>query len=169
MSAVDVAEPCEPPFSLRAGSCWAIADRLKGLIKLQESDEPPKGRRRLDVIGIQEEIEELSHRLAVDFGRRHGWTLSDQPFTIRLLARGGVYEGFAFSAGYAPEFCHHLSWYRAGRRAEAVTAHLYDAKDQQGEIMTWAKDRGLQASFPDYPSWWYPGWTTLVLYEAAER
>jgi hypothetical protein len=155
------AKPREP--------CWEIADRIKGLIKLQHGETRPKEVRRWEMLGIQSEIEELNRRLAVDFGRRHGWTVSRRPFMIRTLAQGGVHDRFAFAGGYDPDFCDHPYWYRAGRRAKAVVAHLYDAKDRHGEIMTWAAARGLQASFPDFPSWRHPDWTMLVLYEAAGR
>jgi hypothetical protein len=164
MSAVDVAAPREP--------CWEIADRIKALLQSQT-----KGMRRLEILGIQSEIDELNKRLAVDFGRRYGWQSSDRPFTIRTLARGGVHDSEELAGSYDPEFCDHPHWYRSRRHARAIAAHLYvtgsdqesAVKARQGEILIWAAARGLQASFPDYPSWWYPGWTMLVLYQAAER
>jgi hypothetical protein len=110
----------------------------------------------------------LQQRLAVDFGRMHGWRLSDQPFTAETLARGGVHDGSS-ERRYDPTFCDHPYWYRSSRHARAIAAHLYDIDIgravRRAEIPTWAEEHGLRASFPDYPSWWYPGRTTLVLYE----
>lgn len=159
MSAVEVAKPREP--------CWAIADRIR---KLSTAPVPEMVSERRD---RHAEARELQQQLAADFGRRHGWQLSPTRFFLTTLARGGVFDrddvDLALGGDEGHEGYDHPYFYRVNRRARALAVHLYDAKDRQGEILTWAKDRGLQASFPDYPSWWYPGQTTLVLYERVSR
>ena len=143
-----VAEPREP--------CWAITDRIRGLRQPPAPETAPERR------GCHAEMAELQQRLAVDFGRRHGWMWSERPFTAETLARGGVWDSSGRAGAYDSTFCDHPYGYRVDRRARALVAHLYDGGPDK--ILTWAAARGLQASFPDYPSWWYPGQTTLVLY-----
>jgi len=83
------------------------------------------------------ECHELGQLLAQGFGRRRNWKLSPGRFTISALR---------------------------DRRAAAVVGHLYEPLPEG--IETWAQANGLKASFlEDFPSWYYPGWTKLVLIE----
>jgi hypothetical protein len=50
-----------------------------------------------------------------------------------------------------------------------VVAHPYDADDAvRAEMQAWAAEHGLVLSFPDFPSWWFPGWTTAVEFARPE-
>ena len=47
-----------------------------------------------------------------------------------------------------------------------IADHCVPRLDPLSPHAAWAAAQGLRASFPDdFPSWWFPGWTTLVLYE----
>ncbi len=61
-----------------------------------------------------------------------------------------------------PYWWDHPNFFRVGRRAVAVAAHLYGGVD---EAAAWAASVGLIASFPAEESWWNPPRTKLVLYE----
>ncbi len=111
---------------------------------------------------------ELGHILAVEFGRRHGWKLSDGTFTISALKNRKVHSS---CRKYNPEeyfphsYTDHGFFYRwPDRRAAAVCGHLYPPIPE--DIQNWAAQNGLKVSFPtDYQSWYYPGWARLVVIE----
>ena len=116
----------------------------------------------------QQELRALQHRLAVLFGAIHGWTLSRSDFTSAVLARRGLFDGRGCRADPWPrDLVDHPFFYRKDRMASAVAAHLYgtfDASKKQ-DVASLAAAKGLQATWPkDYPSWWLPGGTTLVVY-----
>jgi len=114
------------------------------------------------------QIRSLQFQLAVEFGHRHGWLLTDKEFSLRTLARNGICDdGTGLETAAALNVIDHPFWYRSNRRARALAVHLYNATGRHSDIMAWAAFNDLRASFPDFPSWWYPGWTTLVVYEPA--
>jgi hypothetical protein len=111
----------------------------------------------------------IQHHLAVAFGHRHGWTLSHSEFTLRCLARRAHHDPYGLFQGNA-DALDHPYFYRAQRRAAAIAVHLYRGAGDTAEdqVTAWAASHGLAASFPtDFPSWWFPGWTRLVVYQPA--
>jgi len=112
---------------------------------------------------------EREHQLdaARAFGAARGWKLSPRPFSVETLAQrkcSGSDDGLLPRGG----FWDHPYFYRVGRRAAAVAAHLYDGEQlRNGVAWFWAARVGLVASFPPEPSWWFYPHTTLVLYEPA--
>jgi hypothetical protein len=113
------------------------------------------------------EIRGLQRQLADEFGRRNGWQHSDKWFSLCTLVRNGVYETETCPQYPAEgDYIDHPYWYRSKRRARALAVHLYSATGRHNDITAWAASNGMRASFPtDFPSWWYPRWTTLVVYE----
>jgi len=117
-----------------------------------------------------QEIRALQRRLAEEFGARRGWRLTRSDFGPRTLAlqRQRVY--LRTGIGLLPEWhwphscSDHAFYYRVVGRAAGMVAHLYDVPSDLDE---WATEQGLRASILA-GSWWYPGWTVMVLYEAAE-
>jgi hypothetical protein len=60
----------------------------------------------------------------------------------------------------------HPSFWRHPDGRYAVAAHLYDLDDEKrDEIEELCERFGLQAEYPDFPSWWYPGQTTFVWWQ----
>ena len=106
---------------------------------------------------------ELQHRLAVDFGERRGWRLADKPFGIDALIRGKVSGRNDWEVGPHPYF-DHCSYYRLNRRAAAIAAHLYDFTLREERCAAYADEAGLTLEIPDYPSWYYPGFSKLFVY-----
>jgi hypothetical protein len=97
------------------------------------------------------------------FGAARGWALSDSAFGVETLARGGCSGA---GDGLLPRGAwDHPYFYRVGRRAAAVAAHLYDGVEHASG---WARSVGLVASFPPEPSWWNYPHTTLILYQPAD-
>jgi hypothetical protein len=138
-----------------------LAQRLLALMTpIPDKGPGAEARRILEQNAIQ-------HHLAVEFGRRHGWTLSAKDFTIQCLARRGHHDPHGFFQGNT-DALDHPYFYRAKGHATAIAAHLYrgagDTREDQ--ITAWAAAHDLAASFPtDFPSWWFPGWTRLVVYQ----
>lgn len=119
------------------------------------------------------------HTLAVEFGRRRGWLLAQRGFGIKTLAARKVWttvsEGFGYfrdheyaidgtEAGDYYRCIDHSYCYRdKNRRAIAMAVHLYDLEKKK--IEKFAAKYNLVAEFPeDFPSWWYPGHTHLIVF-----
>jgi hypothetical protein len=120
---------------------------------------------------IHEKINEKRIRLATLFGEQHGWKQSKSSFSLKVLARGKVHSGRDYNdfhfQGFTLTTIDHPYFYRTPtRRAAAIAAHLYDATRPKDEIelKEWAEKIGLVATFPNFPSWWYPENTRLVVY-----
>ena len=58
----------------------------------------------------------------------------------------------------------HPYYYRRGRHAAAIAAHLYGWPHVRERCEATARQHGLVLEVPDFPSWWFPGQTTLVVY-----
>ena len=125
-----------------------------------------KGFTRLNA--LQQDLRALQQRLAVLFGATRGWTLSRSDFTSAVLARRGLFDGRGYYADLWPrDLVDHPFYYRKDRMASAVAAHLYGTFDaaKRQDIAALAELKGLRATWPeDFPSWWLPGRTTLVVY-----
>ena len=117
---------------------------------------------------LQQGLRALQQRLAVLFGAGHGWTLSRSDFSPTVLARRGLFDGRGnFVDPWPRELVDHPFFYRKNRMASAVAAHLYGTFDaaKRQDIAALAETKGLQTAWPDdFPSWWLPGRTTLVVY-----
>ena len=116
----------------------------------------------------EDEIWSLKSQLAAEFGRRHGWQPS-YGFSLECLARHGE-RGRDEYGGWNRDAFDHSYYYREGRRAAAIVAHLYphDWGQRVPKLIAWADRQGLVASVPtDFPSWWMPDETKLVVYTPA--
>ena len=107
----------------------------------------------------------LGEKLAVEFGERNNWKLSKTNFTIRALAEKKV-STYSMDYFYGSKYYDHGYYYRdKTKRAAALAVHLYHIPEG---IDNWAEKNKLQVSYPKFPSWYYPGYTFLVLYEPIE-
>ena len=116
---------------------------------------------------LQQDLQATRQRLAVLFGERHGWHLSKSAFSPSVLARRGLFNGRGYHVDPWPhELVDHGYFYRKDRKAAAVAAHLYgdfDAAKRQDTEAT-AALYGLRVTWPeDFPSWYLPGRTTLIV------
>ena len=104
--------------------------------------------------------------VAMLFGERHGWRLSKSDFSPSVLARRGLFNGRGYHDPWPRELVDHGYFYRKDRKAAAVAAHLYgnfDAAKRQDTEAT-AALYGLGVTWPeDFPSWYLPGRTTLIV------
>ena len=127
---------------------------------------------RMKIEKLQRRLNASQRRLAVLFGQSRGWRLSRSAFSPTVLARNGLFDGRGYHFEYWPrELVDHGYFYRKNRLAIGVASHLYgdfhDAKRK--EIEAFAAHHGLKAEWPeDFPSWWVPGSTRLVVYTASE-
>lgn len=123
-----------------------------------------------------------AHRmLAIEFGRRHGWKLIERKLfgydTLRSASRGR--KDFAIVwPGEAPPHDHPYYYRDAEGRAAAIAVHLYEYEwrdlDYEGAdvprkrkrlLVEHAAKLGFHAEFVnDFPSWWNPGVSRLVVY-----
>src|SRR5206468_2375896 len=74
----------------------------------------------------QSRLKKLTRKAAMQFGRQHGWTLTNRPFTLEELA-GQSRERVSAQGKYSKRIFDHPSFYRdyQGRPA-AIVVHLYD-------------------------------------------
>jgi hypothetical protein len=141
----------------------AAASRINWLIEaMSASPEDLRAERARST-----EMRSLQAGLAEEFGRLRGWRLDRVGFSLATLARNGVSGSQHWPEEHDHAFLDHLRFYRQGRRARAIVSQPYNGAVRRDAIMTWAARRGLRASFPSFPSWWFPGETTLVVYEPA--
>jgi hypothetical protein len=112
----------------------------------------------------------IQDQVAVEFGRSRGWKLSRKMFSLEQLRTGRPMRGSKDYAGISPRFDHPY-WYRAGRVPVAIACHLYDWDGwHEEEFAAECKRHGLQYSVvTDFPSWWLPGWSQLVVVTAMRR
>jgi len=120
------------------------------------------------ISAMYEDLDAARWRMAEAFGAQRGYRLGSR-FAPSVLARRGV-SSRDYGELWESMFADHRYFYRTpNRHAAAVVAHLYDLDEEtrQGAV-DWAAGRCLKASFPAFPSWWYPGRTTLVVFEPIE-
>ena len=112
-------------------------------------------------------------RLAIDFGAIHGWTLTTKPFGLRTLGEGKCHDGRGQHdvlgrnprTGQFHSQFDHPYYYRRHRQTAAIAAHLYSYDAcKKAECKKIAARFGLEFEEPDFPSWWNPGGTILVVY-----
>ena len=124
-----------------------------------------KGQRRSDT--RYQDLRATRQRLAMLFGERHGWRLSKSDFSPSVLARRGLFNGGGYHVDPWPrELVDHGYFYRKDRKAAAVAAHLYgnfDAAKRQDTMATAALYGLCVTWLEDFPSWYLPGRTTLIV------
>jgi hypothetical protein len=106
------------------------------------------------------------------FAIKNNWIPTDKWFPVKVLER----EKWRTSPQIDdwPGFLTKPYWFRyPDKRAAAVAAHLYDttlAEHSAASIERWAWQHGLRAQWPkDFPSWWYPGRTQLLVITARPK
>lgn len=142
-----------------------VAALASAVTEFQEKIRDAKGYPRINA--LQQDLQATRQRLAVLFGERHGWHLSKSAFSPSVLARRGLFNGRGYHVDPWPrELVDHGYFYRKDRMAAAVAAHLYgtfDAAKRQDTEAT-AALHGLRVTWPeDFPSWYLPGRTTLIV------
>lgn len=144
----------------------AAVDRIKTLIlegyQCQATD---RGKYR-NTVAEQYEIQDI---LAEEFGHRHGWRLSKSRFSLAALKDRKTHSWKRwpdFDEDLPHYLFDHAVFYRTpDQRAVAVAAHLYNVDQKLSAMEEWSQEHGLSAEVvKDFPSWWNPGGTTLVLY-----
>lgn len=155
------------PIAIReaAASPDEVAALATAVTEFQEKLRDAKRYPRIHA--LQQDLQATRQRLAVLFGERHGWHLSKSAFSPSVLARRGLFNGRGYHVDPWPrELVDHGYFYRKDRMAAAVAAHLYgdfDAAKRQDTEAT-AALYGLRVTWPeDFPSWYLPGRTTLMV------
>lgn len=111
--------------------------------------------------GVGYMCNELRFRLAHEFGRRQGWTMRDDPYAAQHFQG----KRPQYHQRDNPPWLDHAMGYRIGRTPMATVSQPYrQDRAQVVAMQRWAEDRGLVFTIPDYPSWWYPGWTLLCVF-----
>ena len=153
-----------------------VAERLRALLDAGPPAAPPcetadAAARREQAAGLHaHEVTLLRHWLATDFAAARGWTATTAPMAVKELARRSNGGSWHRPAREWLEALVNPTFYRdAGRRAAGAVGHPpADAVTAGREhIEAWAAERDLVASFPAFPSWTFPGRTTLVVFEPA--
>jgi len=152
-------------IQLAAASDDEVAALARGVTEYQERLREAKGYPRINA--LQQDQQATRQRLAVLFGKRHGWRLSRSDFSPSVLARRGAFNGRGNHFDQWPRaLVDHGYFYRKDRKAAAVASHLYgdfDAAKRQDTEAT-AALYGLRVTWPeDFPSWYLPGRTTLIV------
>jgi hypothetical protein len=115
---------------------------------------------------LREERLAMRRRLAEEFGRRIGWTWRHAPYAAQHLV--GMRKRPCWQWDEPPHM-DHGSGYRVGRRPAAIVSQPYNTSaEAEAEMCEWAEQRCLVFWRPDFPSWWYPGWTRLYVFAAPE-
>lgn len=152
----------------------ALAQEIRSLM----DQRPPKRWQQMERHG---ECEARRSALMLELGRRRGWRPARRSFGPRLLASGRVHYGSdwygrafdEWGAGWVPPdddfgfgiMDHPYDYRDALGRPAATAGHLYDlTADKRRACEDYAAQIGLIVEFPDFPSWWNPGATGLVLY-----
>lgn len=122
---------------------------------------------------VHEQIGEVQDEMADLFAERHGLRRTRKIFSLRVLAERKVHAGnrhedhrdFALTlrgSFTGSSMIDHPYYFRdEDNRAAALAVHLYGVPDGIEEA---AEEAGLDVSFPNFPTWWCPGGTQLVVY-----
>jgi|ERR1019366_5478252 hypothetical protein len=112
--------------------------------------------------------------VAIEFGWRNGWKLARTPFSVIRLVPFALSADDLFLSdsqlldnsqfGIDHQYC-----YRKKNGAPvAIASHNYGLKKEEFRYSEIVESHGLRVQFPElYPSWYYPGQTTLVVYTRA--
>ena len=149
---------------------WKVAGEIERLqIEAQELPETDdNAERRASLWAEERRLEAL---LQKEFGVLHGWRIARCVFTLDQLAQNRKVpnreEGRDFgSLGQMVSPCH-IDWpsfYTLRGSPVAITAQYYDATVHRKRLDAECKKRRLVwQEVTDFPSWHYPGRTTLIL------
>ena len=111
----------------------------------------------------QERLRDLRVQLCAVFAAEHGWVSARRDFTLEALINGRVWAPYELLRE-SLLFDHPFYFRCARKRAAAIAAHLYDWDSREREARAFAAKKGLAIEAPQFPSWWFPGRTTLVLW-----
>jgi hypothetical protein len=115
----------------------------------------------------------MQRQLELEFGAAHGWKLSATTFGLVTLALGKRHggsrsydedQGNGYWRGDLHASFDHPYYYRRDGKAAAIVAHLYGWPKVRAGCEATAAHYGLSFEVPDFPSWWNPGGTKLVVY-----
>lgn len=95
------------------------------------------------------------------FAKQNGWKESRSRFSADCLARHNTHGRYVSDLPHT-YFDHSYFFRDSDGRASAIVAHLYNC--DMDDVRKYAESVNLSVDFPDFPSWWYPGATTLVVY-----
>lgn len=114
----------------------------------------------------------VQNELAAEYGHRRGWLHSTRDYSVRALIEGKVHARINWDLPRIklPLFDHPYFYRDARRRAIALVSHVYTrlTDEAKTEALKQAETMGLTVEFPDdFPSWWSPGRTALVVYRRA--
>jgi hypothetical protein len=121
-------------------------------------------------------VREIERILADEFGRRYGWKLSPAPFTLTQLARQRRKRyGYSSEIPSLMPGIDHPCYYRAQRWFNyhhrwpaALAVHLYGWPRSRPDVEHLCELHGLTYErITNYPSWYYPGQTELIVYRSA--
>ena len=155
------------PIAIReaAASPDEVAALATAVTEFQEKLRDAKRYPRIHA--LQQDLQATRQRLSVLFGERRGWHQSKSAFSPSVLARRGLFNGRGYHVDPWPrELVDHGYFYRKDRMAAAVAAHLYGHFDAAKRQVTEATAAlyGLRVTWPeDFPSWYLPGRTTLIV------
>lgn len=102
----------------------------------------------------------LQREAAVKFGSLFGGKLT-KPFSFQSLVAGRRRES-SWMVLTDSETTDHPFYYQRDRRPAVIAAHLYS--DDVDRVREFARENRVLLWLPDFPSWHYPGYTTLVAY-----
>jgi hypothetical protein len=103
---------------------------------------------------------QIKRQLAHEFGRRQGWVIAPDGYGAQhLFGKRPQYHNRDI-----PPHQDHAIGYRKGRAPMAIVSQPYPSGNYIEDMRAWAASRGLVFTVPVYPSWWYPGWTTLCVF-----
>ncbi len=88
-------------------------------------------------------------------------------FTCRMLAEGKKANNY-WQSDYDIDlyFMDHPHFYKdQENRPAAIIAHSYNMPDIKSDAEKYARSRGLNISYPSFPSWWNPGSTEIIEYK----
>jgi hypothetical protein len=162
-----VASPGKP-LEIAASFTWTIAGLIADAIHAAQN---PQAKRapRYQLQALNAEVERLRTRLIEIFAWRKGWRHSQAWFTPAMLARGAVpYNPWRSGPNWSGEFIDYSYCFRTpDRRAAALATNPYGLHwtADHPSIRAFCERYGLRATIPtDFPSWWFPGRTTLIVF-----
>ena len=136
---------------------YTVAGEILELIESQhDGDHSPRK---------QAMIEHLQDQMATEFGKLRGWKRSKA-----RLRRGNMRtmeeESIFGDLQGMPRVDHPWAYWCPETRRHIVASHDYDCDARrQADNAAFAARNNLIVEYPgDFPSWWYPGSTTLVLW-----
>jgi hypothetical protein len=152
---------------LGAALPWTIAGLIADALRTQQTEASRRAPRyRLQL--LQEEIGKLRSLLIDIFAERHDWRPSQAWFTPSMLAKRGVaYHPWRDRPDWSGGFIDHGQCFRTpDRRAAAFASNPYGLRwtTDDPDIRAFCERFRFSAAIPDFPSWWFPGRTTLIVF-----